>query len=271
MPIKYSSQRESEECIVINSCGERFLDDRDHENLREKGRIDFGLQFVESGRCFFEDNGVVREAEAGSVLLHFPNVRQHYFFKQEDKTHLMWMHFTGVSCSILDKLKSNETVHIKLNNPKQFKRIFEQMVFEFHERKPHYKTFCEGGALMLLSMLLRNEDNRNISASKQSHRLFSEVISHMNIYFERPLDIDLYAKMCFVNRYWFIHKFKAYTGMSPSQYLLNIRMDKAKELLEYSKLNINEIAEHCGYNSCSYFCKTFKSFTGQTPNEYRKG
>ena len=269
MPIKYDTQYESQEYMTVNSCGERYLGDKKYDVLRENGRIDYGLQFIESGKCYFEDNGVVRIAEAGIVLLHFPKVRQNYYFYHEDNAHIMWVHFSGTACSMLDTLKSSETVHIKLNDSARFKRILEQMVSEFYDKKSQYKVFCEGGIVILMSLMLRNEDKQSVALSKQRHQQLSEVISYMNMSYERPLDIERYAKMCYVSHDWFIHKFKSYTGMSPSQYLTQIRMEKAKEMLEYSKHRVSEIAERCGYNNSAYFCKVFKSYTGQSPKSFR--
>jgi len=67
----------------------------------------------------------------------------------------------------------------------------------------------------------------------------------------------------------FRQAFKKSTGLSPNQYYLNIRLNKAKELLTSTSLNINEIAYHTGFESIFYFSKLFKKKNGVSPKDYR--
>ena len=68
----------------------------------------------------------------------------------------------------------------------------------------------------------------------------------------------------------FARRFKAATDMTPNQYLKHIRIDTAQDLLQYSNLNIAEIAERTGFNDLSYFAKTFKKLRSISPSDYRK-
>jgi AraC family transcriptional regulator of arabinose operon len=66
------------------------------------------------------------------------------------------------------------------------------------------------------------------------------------------------------------HLFKSEVGVSPQRYLNDIRMEKAKELLENGMLSGKEIAAEVGIPNASRFCRAFKARYGATPNEYRK-
>ena len=59
-------------------------------------------------------------------------------------------------------------------------------------------------------------------------------------------------------------------GISPKQYLQNLRLDMAKNLLETGNISISSIATECGYSSIYYFSKLFKEKTGYSPFEYRE-
>ncbi|MNI33521.1 HTH-type transcriptional regulator YesS [compost metagenome] len=63
--------------------------------------------------------------------------------------------------------------------------------------------------------------------------------------------------------------FKKLTAKSIPDYILEVRIDKAKELLAHSNASINEIAEQVGFASSPYFFKVFKKTNGVTPNDYR--
>ena len=64
--------------------------------------------------------------------------------------------------------------------------------------------------------------------------------------------------------------FKDIMGDSPINYLIRIRLSKAKELLENSKLSIKEISEAIGYKDPYYFSKLYKKYYGISPSKHRK-
>ncbi|MBB3060763.1 GlxA family transcriptional regulator [Microbulbifer rhizosphaerae] len=67
----------------------------------------------------------------------------------------------------------------------------------------------------------------------------------------------------------FNRRFKLATGQTPLQYLQNVRVDMARELLQSSNLSVNEIAEKVGYQDMGHFTALFKKFLSTTPSEYR--
>lgn len=67
----------------------------------------------------------------------------------------------------------------------------------------------------------------------------------------------------------FCRRFKSATGQTPNQFLQTIRINNARDLLQYSNLGVGEIADRVGYSDMSYFAKVFKQFLSVTPREYR--
>jgi transcriptional regulator GlxA family with amidase domain len=66
------------------------------------------------------------------------------------------------------------------------------------------------------------------------------------------------------------HLFKSEVGISPQRYVNNVRLEKAKELLESEMLSVKEVAAEIGFPNVSSFCRSFKACYGTTPREYRK-
>ena len=64
--------------------------------------------------------------------------------------------------------------------------------------------------------------------------------------------------------------FKQYIGCSPIEYLMEVRISKAKEFLKHSELNVTQIAGMTGFDSIQYFSRVFKKFVQLSPNQYRK-
>jgi two-component system response regulator YesN len=65
--------------------------------------------------------------------------------------------------------------------------------------------------------------------------------------------------------------FRESTGASPVEYIIALRMERAKDLLRHTDMSIDKISEGVGYEDRHYFQKTFKRCVGVTPNEYRRG
>lgn len=63
--------------------------------------------------------------------------------------------------------------------------------------------------------------------------------------------------------------FRQHTGLPPNQYLLNLRIHKAKALLGNSRMPVKEIAEATGFDSIYYFSRLFKQKTGMAPIQWR--
>ena len=72
-----------------------------------------------------------------------------------------------------------------------------------------------------------------------------------------------------VTKHHIIRLFSAYAGISPGQYLQQVRIQNAKLLLKNREYSIEAIACMVGYSGSNYFCKVFKRLTGETPGEFR--
>ncbi len=86
---------------------------------------------------------------------------------------------------------------------------------------------------------------------------------------EREIDVQQLVKELPMGYSKFRKVFKKQTGVSPTQYHINLRIDKAKELLMATHLSINEVASHVGFDSVFYFSRLFKQKTGFPPKVFR--
>jgi AraC-like DNA-binding protein len=85
----------------------------------------------------------------------------------------------------------------------------------------------------------------------------------------RNLSLSELATSVDISRSHLCHLFKTETGMSPGQYLLMLKMQKACELLATTLLSVKYIMIEVGYSSKSHFVRHFKQAYGLTPSEYR--
>jgi len=83
------------------------------------------------------------------------------------------------------------------------------------------------------------------------------------------ISLQTLAKLCGYSDAYFCRAFKRAFGRTYTSFLIECRIDHAKQLLAEQKISISEISEIVGFHSFSYFCACFKKQTGKTPGEYR--
>jgi two-component system response regulator YesN len=113
-----------------------------------------------------------------------------------------------------------------------------------------------------------------IEYMNRHHHEVSVVISRVRKFIEENLHEELkredIAASVYLNPAYLSRLFKKETGLSISEYILGVRMDKAKKLLVESGVKVSNVAELTGYGHFSHFAKMFKRVTGISPQEYRK-
>ena len=95
------------------------------------------------------------------------------------------------------------------------------------------------------------------------------LLKYVKSNFHREISLTQAANELSMNYSYLSSLFTQKAGMTFSQYLQHIRLEKAKMLLLSSVDRIHEIAEKCGYCNPKYFCRVFKEQTGKTPGEYK--
>ena len=97
-----------------------------------------------------------------------------------------------------------------------------------------------------------------------------ETLNIMEKRYAEKLTLDALAGHAAVSKYHLAKKFKDCTGYSPGDYLITMRITRAKELLQYSDLPVADVAERVGFDNASHFIQMFKRRTGQTPLAFRR-
>ncbi len=96
------------------------------------------------------------------------------------------------------------------------------------------------------------------------------VKAHVHQHFGDDLSLDALAEVAGMSKYHFCRLFRQSAGVTPYQYLLGVRVDRAKRLLQSTDDSIGEIAERVGFNSQSQFNRAFRKLAGTTPAAFRR-
>jgi AraC-like DNA-binding protein len=93
--------------------------------------------------------------------------------------------------------------------------------------------------------------------------------SFMERCLSEKIELEKIAAAAFMSRFHYIRIFKKIYGLSPRQYLRDLRINKGKELIKQG-LRISDVCFDVGYDSLPTFCNAFKKATGYSPAEYQK-
>lgn len=118
--------------------------------------------------------------------------------------------------------------------------------------------------------LLNVCDQLEQSRGERGNRLIDKVCAHiLEHYMESDMSLISVAKSVFISPTYLSILFKKKLGVTFSDFVINLRMDKAKQLLSMGNLRTYEVAARTGYNDPQYFSGCFKKHSGLTPTEYR--
>lgn len=260
--------------LIVGSCGTyRLYTHPKLPTFRPRGRLDFQLLYVASGKThFYFEEGKDTVVSAGNMVLYRPKEPQKYVYYGSEQAEVYWVHFTG--SNVRNILKSygitNDMRVIPAGTLLEYSRIFKQMIQELQQ--------CRAGYEELLAMLLRQIFiiiNRQMTKERtlKSDYLDTEMElaqEYFNTNYNKDLNIDDYAASRGMSVSWFIRTFKQYAGTTPMQYIVALRITNAQMLLETTNYNVTEIGNFVGYDNPLYFSRIFKKQKGFSPSEYRK-
>jgi two-component system response regulator YesN len=123
-----------------------------------------------------------------------------------------------------------------------------------------YISRIYGNAIDLMEQSKKNRNKLNIK----------EVESYIKQFYKEPISLDTIAHHFFISKEHLSRIFKVYTGGNISEYIIRIRMEKAKALILEDKVAIKHVARMTGYNDIAYFYRVFKKHFGITPGELTK-
>lgn len=187
-------------------------------------------------------------------------------------------------------------IHLRENAPNTFpladgkmvlsmNRSIQQEIFklcalmtkEFEVYRPGQYFMLKAYLIQLLLLLLREKQNivtpaQNgcIFESPHKNYVVNQMIHYFNKHYSEKISLDQIAQNMYLSIFYISKIFKSETGDTPINYLIQLRMEKARKLMETEPASsIQSIAAQVGYEDAYYFSKLFKKHFNVSPSKYR--
>lgn len=234
----------------------------------------FHLVFSGCGRlCIENRHYFIRQGEG---FLIRPGQFYQYIADENDPWKYLWIGFGGKDVEML--LYNSRLLHIspiyRSDNWNTLRSYMESSLSAIKKGETGALVYCQGILLVIISHLLKNtllfqEPHDLTKMSNMQTKYIRDAITyiqtHLNVFFTASDVSDALG----LNRSYFSRLFTRISGISPSKFIDNYRLDSAWHILRHSGTPISQIAQSVGYHDAAYFSRRFQSRYGLSPSAVR--
>ncbi|MET3879769.1 helix-turn-helix domain-containing protein [Chitinophaga sp. OAE865] len=238
------------------------------------GRVlsEYQVIYITGGKGIFEsDSCRQQEVKAGTIILLFPGERHRYRPSPETGWDEYWV---GMKGPVLDNLLkesfiTREKPCLYIGFQEGILQLFHLVIEKTKQEHPGYQPLIAGAVLHMMGNI-HYLVKQQAAGNKDKEELMDKARLLFRSHISGHYSPEQAAEELHVSYSWFRKEFKKYTGLSPFQYYIQLKIEKARELLNDPAVSVKEIAYALRFDSSFYFSRIFKEKTGPTPTAYRK-
>jgi Transcriptional regulator containing an amidase domain and an AraC-type DNA-binding HTH domain len=183
-------------------------------------------------------------------------------------------HLKRVGEQIWDKSPASVTLEERsFADDAKITALYRQFLLSCDWQQPANQLMLSSASTLLLTHLLQTYSSVQWKLPAVTGGLAPSVLRNVLAYVDanlsQPLTLADLAAEAALSEYHFARMFRQSTGLAPHQYVMQRRMDSARQLVQHSALPLTEIALACGFSSASHFSNRFKRVVGMTPSQLR--
>ena len=252
----------------LNNCG--YYKDVDiplHTRRVDKPRDDHHIILVRHGTFQVWMNGAFQTASDGDLVYISPGCPQDYIYHPGEHTAYYWLHFEGTNIdSVIEAMKLRLGIY-HIDNLNELLHILDK-ILTCNIPDKHILHFTLNSYLQLfISTLYRTLSAEHVNSGTDKKLL--SIIHSIQSNPEEALSVGEYALQCGISDFHFTRLFRKLTGTTPLQFKNQALMEKARQLLLDTDMNIGEVAQTIRIEDSLYFSRLFKKHFGISPTVYR--
>lgn len=238
-------------------------------------RSEYLIHYIKQGSGYYICSGIVHPIMQGDLFLIPPQKLVSYYTNPEDPFVFSWFAFSGTkSGDVMQRLGFTDSGLVrKLHSQYSISQLIETLTDLINSPAP-YDDFST--LELLYGILSRITASYHLSSSYTADRsrIIPEHINKAKSYIKfnymgniTPQTVSDYVGL---ERSYFSKIFRKYTGRTTQRYIMEIRIQQAKNLLETTDYTISQISSYVGIADVYYFSRAFRQITGMPPSQYRK-
>ncbi len=167
--------------------------------------------------------------------------------------------------------ENSKTIHLK-NRSGEFQYLLKDMLYEYYNCRTGYHDILRSQLTALIQKIARSQwetakDKGQLTGGELAG-LVQGFFSHSSSY--ARISLESIAQKAYISPKYFSYLFKKKVGVRLSDFIRDIRLERAAEMLEHTHANISEIMAYVGYQDSKFFYKIFKEKYGMTPASYKR-
>lgn len=224
----------------------------------------YSLHYIVSGKGYVVFRGEIYALSAGDSFMIFPEEEILYYPEESDPWAYRWVDFKGADAKglVARTLFSKKCPVVKgIQGVEPLFHIYEEEIHgELAKERYTAKVY------LLLTYYLKN------AKEPEEKRSYFEEATELiqNSYWKQELNVGQLATSLSVERSYLYRMFMEHIGVSPQEYITEVRMERACELLQTGEFSVQAVACSVGYKDALYFSRLFRKRKGIAPSNYRK-
>lgn len=242
------------------------------------------LAYILSGRGKYLVDGKEYEVEAGDLILCNPGVKHTHIVTNQKEPTIEFIsgftdfHFKNMPANSIAMKEGSCILHTSAELRQELSMHCYTMIAEKEGSKVGRYFMFKTHLMQMLLLIMREivevegpeQKGCNFESYNKSYAV-NRIINYLNENYEQKISLEQIAHNMYLSPVYISKIFKEETGESPINYLIKIRLEKAKEILLNSEGgSIKSIANQVGYDDVYHFSKLFKKYYGISPLYYKK-
>lgn len=238
----------------------------------EKGRIipEYQIIYITKGKGVFETKKASYTINEGSIII----IRKGEWHRYRPLKEFGWTeNYIGFNGELADFFLQKQEILssievIELGNQEVLIDTFHKIFDLVKNESPCFQQIASGLIVKLLGYILSLESRKSF-VGNEVEKIIQEICMHIRDHAQEPFNFEKLTQKYHISCSHLRKVFKQYTGKSPHQYYLDMKIIRAKELILNTSMSLKEIAITLGFDSIHYFSRLFKKKVGQSPSDFR--
>lgn len=238
----------------------------------KKGRIldEYQISYITKGNGILETKHQSFKIFPGMAFMILPG--QWHRYKPNPSTgwdeYYVGFHGTYVAQIFNQPFFRNNSTAFKVGHNITLLNSFKDIIEKVRGEHPGYQQQAAGRVMNILGEIIALVKNQEFEG-KEIEKRIKEAQFDIRERLDQSLNLEEFARRYQMSYSYFRKLFKTYTGLSPAQYHLQLRLQKARDLISSTNKSVKEIAYSLGFESPFHFSKIYKKKFGASPNKSR--